>query len=522
MKIRQSAKMALAILTPLVLVSSTLAGASPPAVTQPSGFADDAFKNVWMRTDLPVSSGTVKRSYYWGPAPGVAMMEEYAEGPGGKRLVQYFDKSRMEINNPSGTKSDPFYVTNGLLTVELISGRMQVGNDSFITRYPAEIDLASDTDDKSAGTPTYASFRNLPAIRGTYNLNQLIFSTINRAGVTGSDPRYCRYNVKYSYYEDTTRITIPDVFWRFLNTVGPVIVNGKVLNASLSTPYYYATGFPIADAYWASVKIAGVSNTDVLIQPYERRVLTYVPSAPAGFQVQMGNIGRHYYDWRYGGEGKPTPPPTPSPPIRCNTLPIRGFGKVWADHIETQYALGCPNNGERPATVIQQFFERGQMIEVVDTYNYYGYGGRRSIYVLFDDNTTQRFDDTYVEGDPEPAIVPPSGLYVPKRGLGKLWREGTGARVRERLGWATAPETVAQAAIPPFPGPVPTSTPRPGSTPTPTVNPAGGGAIQDFEKGFMVYAGPVLRKIYVLYGTRGYNPDLVNKWLVYDDLFREP
>ena len=40
-------------------------------------------------------------------------------------------------------------------------------------------------------------------------------------------------------------------------------------------------------------------GVDVYIQAYERRVLTYVPSAPEGFQVQMGNIGAHYYDWRY-------------------------------------------------------------------------------------------------------------------------------------------------------------------------------------------------------------------------------
>ena len=43
--------------------------------------------------------------------------------------MQYFDKSRMEINNPDGDKTSPFYVTNGLLTVELITGKMQVGDN---------------------------------------------------------------------------------------------------------------------------------------------------------------------------------------------------------------------------------------------------------------------------------------------------------------------------------------------------------------------------------------------------------
>jgi len=36
-----------------------------------------------------------------------------------------------------------------------------------------------------------------------------------------------------------------------------------------------------------------------------QRVLTYTPSNPAGWQVEMGNVGRHYYTWRYGVE----PPP---------------------------------------------------------------------------------------------------------------------------------------------------------------------------------------------------------------------
>ncbi|HYO50674.1 MAG TPA: hypothetical protein VEW94_12560, partial [Chloroflexia bacterium] len=30
-----------------------------------------------------------------------------------------------------------------------------------------------------------------------------------------------------------------------------------------------------------------------------------------GFKVQMGNIGQHYYDWRYKEAGRPTTQPTP-------------------------------------------------------------------------------------------------------------------------------------------------------------------------------------------------------------------
>ena len=57
------------------------------------------------RTDKPVADGTVKRGFYWGPTPGADKQEAYEQGTGGARLVQYFDKSRMEINNPSGDKT---------------------------------------------------------------------------------------------------------------------------------------------------------------------------------------------------------------------------------------------------------------------------------------------------------------------------------------------------------------------------------------------------------------------------------
>src|SRR5207248_2825743 len=49
-------------------------------------------------------------------------------------------------------------------------------------------------------------------------------------------------------------------------------------------------------------KIAGVYQ-DVLIQAFERRVLTYNPANSPAFQVEMGNIGLHYYDWRYNNIG---------------------------------------------------------------------------------------------------------------------------------------------------------------------------------------------------------------------------
>jgi molybdenum ABC transporter molybdate-binding protein len=288
----------------------------------PSGFADPAFQRTWERTDLLANQGKIKRGYYWGPAPGEVKQEQYAEGQGGARLVQYFDKSRMEINNPNADKNNPFYVTNGLLTVELVTGRLQVGNNSFVDRSPANIPLASDADDANA--PTYATFTNLVASVSDLT-GQSVITVIDKAGNTDSDPSFASDSgSKFVHFEPSTGHNIPAVFWDFLNSQGPVVQTGVVVHAQLSNPWFYAAGYPITEPYWARVKIEGKPNTPVLVQLYQRRVLTYVPSLPVGFKVQVGNIGQHYYDWRYKNAGKPVPTATQPPVSSPTPLPTLG------------------------------------------------------------------------------------------------------------------------------------------------------------------------------------------------------
>ena len=128
---------------------------------QSSTFADPAFQAVWQRTDAPVAEGTVSRTWVWGPTPGKSLQEPFAEGPGGSHLVQYFDKARMEINNPGGDPSDPFYVTNGLLVVEMISGKMQTGANSFSPLSPSDVQIAGDS---GSDSPSYAALQNVASV----------------------------------------------------------------------------------------------------------------------------------------------------------------------------------------------------------------------------------------------------------------------------------------------------------------------------------------------------------------------
>jgi hypothetical protein len=291
------------VLAGVLAAAVILAGWPAPAAGASNlRFADSAFSSVWTRTDSPVAEGTAARSWYWGPAPGMIVREPYADAPGGTRLVQYFDKSRMEINNPNGDKSSKFFVTNGLLSIELISGKMAVGNNRYETRTPAAIPLASDGDDPVG--PTYASFlgvSNTPA--GDHpapdRTGQNVTATLNRAGTVGNDPARALEATKIAHFEPATKHNVPKVFWQFLNATGPVSVDNRTITAPLSDPWTFTTGLPISEAYWAQVRIAGKPET-VLIQAYERRVLTYIPSYDPAWQVQMNNAGQQYYAWRYG------------------------------------------------------------------------------------------------------------------------------------------------------------------------------------------------------------------------------
>ncbi len=306
-------KIALSFALLLVVFSAAFSGLSTRVqaavqsnVQAANDFADPAFKNVWTRTDSAVGSA-FQRSYFWGPAPiSTGLQEPYN---GGQRLVQYFDKSRMEVNNPGGDKSQNFYVTNGLLATELISGKQQTGDTSFKDRWPAAIPLASDPDDGSA--PTYYSFRNA-LVNTTDKTSQNATATIDVNGKTGNDPsKASDPNSKLAYYEKTTGHNIPAAFWTFLNQSGPVVdctpaaCKSGTVTQQLSNPWFYASGYPISEPYWAKVKIAGKAGTDVLIQAFQRRILTYVPSFDKAFQVQVGNIGAHYYEWLYKDAGKP-------------------------------------------------------------------------------------------------------------------------------------------------------------------------------------------------------------------------
>lgn len=457
-----------AVLPALALIA-TVAAQAGPASAQANGFADPAFQRVWERTDLPVQQGKVARSWVWGPIPGKSLKEPFKESPGGTHLVQYFDKARMEINNPGQPSTGAFYVTNGLLVVEMVSGQVQTGASQFDPFGASDQILAGET---GSDAPSYAALQPVASVglpNGEHRAAPIAPGVvmpseyINNAGaVSRNNPALASAEaLKSAGFVSETGHNIPQVFWTFLNAQGPVYdSNSRAYTDGAIVNWVAAFGYPVAEPYWTTIKVGGRDRL-IMFQAFQRRILTYSPTNADAWKVEMGNVGAQYFSWRYDN-------PTPV----CQKVPVRGFGRVWANNRNVSRSLGCtlpypPFDKEAVINTAFQPFEHGSMLFVDRT----SYTHEQLIYVFFNDGTFQQFDNTWKEGDlVNSGLTPPKGLLEPIRGFGKVWREGTGARVRERLGWATAPEKGAN------------------------------GAYQRFDRGEMYYSASV-NKIWVLFNS---------------------
>lgn len=264
------------------------------------------FDAMWNYSDGAFLSGRAAsnppgRSWTWGwRVSSTIFYEDYAEAPNGKRRVIYQDKSRMEV----GANGDN--VTNGLLTKELVTGRQQDGHAKFTQRTPSTTQIVGDPNlyGGNSKAPTYTSFQNVITFNPGENtasaqIGQVINRSINKAG-TVSILEIPPFETKIGYYEPVTGHNVAEVFQNFQQLEGEVYngsawVKGKVYTDNPTTNVF---GYAISEPFWTRAQVAYVEK-DVLVQLFERRVLTYTPSNAAPFQVEMGNIGRHYFEWRY-------------------------------------------------------------------------------------------------------------------------------------------------------------------------------------------------------------------------------
>ncbi|MEI6046350.1 MAG: PQQ-binding-like beta-propeller repeat protein [Chloroflexota bacterium] len=302
----------------LILLFPTLSPIGAEAAT--ASFTSPSFATTWNRVDKPLEELTnLGRGYTWGPTVPNSENVTNEVYNGQNRKVQYFDKARMEINNPDANPNDLFYVTTGLLVKELVTGQRQDGDNSFTTLPPSTVQVAGDPNDGEANAiaPTYASFSKVGTFSGNENgkpsaLGSPINTQIDKAGNLSTlnpvEPRLI------SGYDNVTQHNIADVFVDYSNQQGQVWSGNTYTQAPLFFGNAtYVMGRPVTEPYWTRAVVSGVEK-DVMVQLFERRVLTYTPSNPVGFKVEMGNVGQHYFKWRYVlNPINPTPPAATAP-----------------------------------------------------------------------------------------------------------------------------------------------------------------------------------------------------------------
>lgn len=234
-------------------------------VAAAQSFADPRFASVWNADESRVPN-------FWGPLDLASdgLQEPYN---GGMRLVQYFDKGRMEV-----TKGQ---VTFGLLATQMVTGDLQQGDTSFRHIPPSLAKIAGDADGLG---PSYRTISE------------------NRAQLLAPRDAKPGQEIGFLFDKGNNLIASPNP----ANTGGP-IANGtydsathhNVLAAFADyrlTAGVGAIGLAISEPFAAYFTVGGVERA-IAVQVFERRVLTYTEGNPPEFRVEMGNIGRQFFDW---------------------------------------------------------------------------------------------------------------------------------------------------------------------------------------------------------------------------------
>jgi hypothetical protein len=248
-------------------------------------FADPAFAQRWQRDEQfvpnfwgPLSNaenGQYEQYVGSDPCPRIILCHVAPPDPStAQRLVEYFDKGRMELTVGPGGAS----VTAGLLVRELITGQLQLGDSDFAQRAPAAVPVAGDADNPF---PFYRDLASGPAVTATTPAGSPVQTLLTPSGVSVASDVAADPATVIAARDAETGHVLPRAFVDFRGRVG-----------------LDAVGLALTEPFWVDVRVGGTPRR-VLVQAFERRVLTYTPSNPVAFQVEFGNVGRQYVAWRY-------------------------------------------------------------------------------------------------------------------------------------------------------------------------------------------------------------------------------
>ncbi len=157
---------------------------------------------------------------------------------------------------------------------------------------PAFIPVAGDAGDIIA-SPTYASFQTVATVNATSNRSPDriggsvttwidMSGTVTDAAPTGNDgERLLRRDARPQYSQCLLELDERPSEW----------------DVTLRS-WVYPMGLPMTEPYRITATVRGQKKS-VLVQLFERRVLTYTPDNAPEWRVEMGNVGRSYMNWAH-------------------------------------------------------------------------------------------------------------------------------------------------------------------------------------------------------------------------------
>ncbi|MDQ3700919.1 MAG: hypothetical protein M3442_08370 [Chloroflexota bacterium] len=174
------------------------------------------------------------------------------------RFAQYFEKGRMEDH--TGESNDPnWQFQYGLLVDELQTSRatLPVGGEFSNLDYSKINALAQE----EARIPPPASFNGGTAANGDGSMFVPYSQSLQRAPGHNVSP----------------------IFWRYMNRAD-IFPGGWI----------HDIGLPMTEAIPAEVTKGTLANRQILVQVFQRTILTYDPMNPTDFQVERANVGTDY------------------------------------------------------------------------------------------------------------------------------------------------------------------------------------------------------------------------------------
>ena len=259
---------------------------------------DPTIQAVWDITDGQIVSGEAKRAWAFGPEPIAAAYEYYPQSPTEFRKIVYYDKGRLDLVNPQAPTGSIWMVSGALLTTEMFSGRIQLGEAEFVVREPADIPLVGDFEQPDP--VTYATLARHSSVQPV-----AIAQSSGRVDDQTEHRRLSQIGKQVTELLLADGAIVPDAVTDYDVTIAGYdeLLGHNVASPfvdwaiDLNVPALNMLGLPITEPYWIETEIDG-DPTLVLIQAFERRTLTYTPANPANWRVESGNVGLHYRHWR--------------------------------------------------------------------------------------------------------------------------------------------------------------------------------------------------------------------------------